>query len=138
MPIKNDVVEFTVSEKDSSGETFTGSFAAVRRLTPRQMMLADRIRREQLGEHAQYASDDMLNITNMFAHLAVSITKSPQWWKESNGGLDLDSDKIPVIVAIYKKVAEIQGKVEKELTKEAEADKKVLKEVVSKEDDSDE
>lgn len=129
MPTKLDVVEFSISSTHD-GELLTGTFACVRRPTPRQLMLADRLRREQLGEFAQHADESSQELARMLGWLAVSVTKSPTWWKESNSGLDLELSKIGVVKEIFEQVMEIQNGASKETLTKADEDKKVLEKKV--------
>lgn len=129
MAVTLDDQEFSLSVVgEVSGEKFFGKFRALRKLGHRLQMTRDRIKREMLGAHPEYASARTLEQAVIFSDLSVSITKAPTWWLESGGGQELVDDS--VIREVWKKVIEIQGEPLEEEKKEAAESAKVLKEAV--------
>jgi hypothetical protein len=127
MPV--DDVAFTISVTgETTKEKWFGEFRALRRLSFRQQMARDRSRREYLGELAQYASGRALEQAVVFADLAVSLTKAPEWWTSSANGQDLCDDNL--LEAIWMEVQRIQGNVKKEDEKKTKDDAGVLKKAV--------
>jgi hypothetical protein len=124
-----DDVSFNISVTgETSGEKWFGEFRALRRLSFRQQMMRDRARREYLGELAQYASARVLEQAIVFADLAVSLTKVPEWWKAAGNGQDLCDDNL--LEAVWMEVQRIQGNVKDEDKKKTKSDAEVLKKAV--------
>ena len=120
---------FTVSiVGEETKEKWFGEFRALRRLSHRQQMERDRIRRGLLGDLPQYASARTMEQAIIFADLAVSVTKSPKWWAETGQGQDLVDDN--VLREVWKGVQKVQGNVLEEEKKETEEAVKVLKKAV--------
>lgn len=96
---------------DSTGldtnSTYRGKFVFKLALSPRDLLLADQIERDNLGgvswaEAGSYAK----YVAHMISQLAVRIKEGPSWWKESNNGKDLQDFNIleEVFVLIAKEV----------------------------------
>ena len=123
---------FTLSiTGDVTGEKLWGTFKAKKRLSHRDRLNQDKLRREMLGDRADGASIDAASIADAVSEIAIRLTDAPQWWKASNNGLDLMDGN--VISEVYKKVMEVERKVFEELNKKAEDAEKTLKESAEKE-----
>jgi hypothetical protein len=106
-------VPFFVDLKgESTGQTFQGDFACKPRLSSRDRLQKDALRRTLLGGAPESASPDALVRAEMFALISISLTDSPPWWKESGNGLDLFDDN--VVFDVYDKVTDIQDSAVKE------------------------
>ncbi len=128
-----DDVAFTISlTGDTTKEKWFGEFRALRRLSFRQQMLRDRLRREYLGDLAQYATKRASEQAVLFADLFVSLTKVPDWWTASGNGQDLSDDN--VLEAVWLEVQKIQGNLKDEEKKKTAADAEVLKKAVEDRD----
>lgn len=129
MAAQLDEVPFTFSVTgDETGDKWFGEFRALRRLSHRLQMQRSRIKRELLGEYPQYASQRDIEQAVMFAELAVSITKAPKWWLETDGGQSMTDDN--VIIELWKQVMKVQGKAVEEEEKKTADDAKVLRKAV--------
>lgn len=111
---------FSVSmDGDKTGTKWHGEFTVKTLLSHRDELRRDQIRRELLGgvspEHASVRS---LNQADVFSDLAVRIVKSPAWWNEASGGLDLSDDN--VIATIYSKTIDAEKEVLNRIKKDAE------------------
>ena len=124
-------VEFSVNVVgEVTGETFKGVFKAVPRLSHRDNLRRDQLRRDLLGAKPEDASADATNVSAVFSKIWVHVTDVPSWWKDSRNGLDL-LDETPV-AAVYDNVARIereaieavQAKAQKQVAEVAEELKK--------------
>ena len=124
-------VEFSVSVVgEVTGETFKGVFKAIPRLTHRDNLRRDQLRRDLLGSKPEDASADATNVSAVFSKIWAHVTDVPSWWKDSRNGLDL-LDETPV-AAVYDNVARIereaieavQAKAQKQVAEVAEELKK--------------
>lgn len=102
---------------DRTKKLWTGEFRAVRYLSHRQMLQRDRLIREFLGGTNPDITSERYRATAL-ADCAVSMTKSPQFWQEAAGGLDLVDEN--VLIEVWKGVQKIQNDAfqENELTPE--------------------
>lgn len=120
-----DAVSFTISvEGENSKELFRGEFKAKSRLTHREQMRRDQIRRELLGGDPKFADSRAINQAEIFSQLSVRIVKAPNWWVDAQGGLDLTDDS--VIVEIYTKVMRLEADALAAIQKQGEEAKKDL------------
>ena len=100
-------VEFSVSVTgEVTGETFKGVFKAVPRLSHRDNLRRDQLRRDLLGGRPEDASPDALNVSLVFSKIWCHVVESPSWWKDSGNGVNL-LDETPV-AAVFDNVARIE------------------------------
>jgi hypothetical protein len=86
-------VDFSVSVKgEISGRDYTGLFTARTALSFKARLREDEIYRITLGANPGDASPFAQSVAQAFSYLAVRITESPTFWKESQGGLELVGD----------------------------------------------
>ncbi len=129
----NDANEVTFSVKETgetSKEQMVGDFVTKKRLSHRDHLRKDALRRDLLGAAGGVPTERAMSTSMIISELAVRVIKGPTWWTESDNGLDLVDDN--VIGAIYdaatkhirdeetKKIKEAE-KAAAELKKEAEA-----------------
>lgn len=110
---------------DSTGDKFPGDFSAKQRLSHRDQLQKDILKRGLLGENAQFAAGDAVARAEMFAHLSTSLTKTPIFWREAGNGLDLFDDN--VVLAVYEAVIKEQARVVEDLKKKGEDAKEALR-----------
>jgi len=108
-----------------SGDPYKGTFKVKTRLSHRNHLERDQIRRNLLGANSDSASADAAGTAEIFAQLAVRIVDAPGWWKNAENGFELP-DEAPV-VAVYKAALEAQISANKGLQSAAEEAKKDLK-----------
>lgn len=91
---------------EGSGTTFLGKFRVKTRLSFREQLRIDQIRRELIGpDPAGNVGDDAAAYAVALSELAVRLVEVPGWWKESKNGLDLEDEN--VLFDVWKKVREI-------------------------------
>lgn len=118
-------VEFSVSVVgEVTGESWKGVFKAVPRLSHRDNLRRDQLRRDLLGGKAEDASSDAINVALVFSKIWVHLVEAPSWWKDSKNGVDL-LDETPV-AAVYDNVTRIEREAIEALQKKTEAAKEVL------------
>lgn len=107
---------------DTTGKLWTGEFRAKPILTFRERLQSDRMKRELLGGDGAGASTESVVYSSLIGDLTVRLTEAPEWWKESQGGLNLQDYN--VLEAVYdeaKKVEKAHVSTVQEAGKKAEA-----------------
>ena len=123
---KLDVTDnFTIKvEGENSGENWVGIFKCKVRLSHRDILRRDAIRRELLGANPENASLRAITEANAFAELAVRLVDTPQWWKELDNGLELEDPN--VVQAVIDEVEKIVQREVESRAKKVEEAKKIL------------
>lgn len=103
---------------ESTGKPFAGTFTAKTVLTRGDRFLADQRRRELLGPSAQEALPDLQLEAFMHGQLMVRIVESPEWWRQSDYGRNLEDAN--VIIELFNLVREKEDQAKDELKKTAE------------------
>ena len=102
-------VEFSINVTgETTGETFKGVFKVKPRLSHRDTLLQDQMRRDLLGPKAEAAGQAAVANSLVFSKIWAHLVEAPSWWKDAGNGVDL-YDEAPV-VAVFDQI----GKVEKE------------------------
>lgn len=97
---------FAVDVKGNiTGETFVGKFTVKKRLSFREQLARDNIRRELLGPAAGDPSIGASSSSIVFSELRVRVVEAPSWWTNRDNGLDLIDDN--VVGAVYKPIADM-------------------------------
>lgn len=91
---------------DDTGEVFRGEFSAKTRLSHRDELQRDRVRRELLGPDPQNAEENSIARAMAFSELRVRLTSYPDWWAASGFGLDLFDEN--VIAELYSECMRIE------------------------------
>lgn len=99
-----------------TGKTWDGSFRAKPLLTFRDQLNIDKLRRDFVGTDGSNAAPEAFSTAVVLSELAFRLTETPEWWKESQGGLDLCDPN--VVEEVYKKSKAIES----EHVKKVEAD----------------
>jgi hypothetical protein len=102
------IAEFHISEiGKNSGETFTGDFTVKCFLSPIDIIKADKLNRDLLGEISPHlAGQDASNMSFALSQLKYRVVKSPAGWKntEIDGGhLDIN-----IIIKVLNTAVEAQ------------------------------
>lgn len=119
--------QFTIDVTgETTGKAFKGLFKTKIRLSHRDNLRMDEIRRELLGKGAEYPSPRAVNASEIFSMLAIHLIEVPQWWKMEGDGLDLEDDN--VVAEVYGRVVEAKAEALKKLKEEGEAARKELTE----------
>lgn len=124
-------VQFNINVKgETSEETFEGLFELKTKLSIKDQLREDEIRRSILGGMPEGASTFAHSLADALSYIAVRIVKAPDWWVKNNGGLDLEdlnviskvhTKAIECITAELKKREEDAEKARGELKKASEA-----------------
>lgn len=92
-----DRVQFTISVKgETSGRNFEGLFEVKTKLSHKEVLKEDEIRRNVLGTNPNDAGAYAASIAGAIAYLTVRLTKSPDWFKSSANGLELEDENVLV------------------------------------------
>lgn len=118
---------------ENTGNTYTGIFTAKTKLSYREMISQDALRRQILGPDPKNAAEAIWEHASLASYLQVRLIDAPDWWKQSNGGLDgpVGTDH-NVLTTVFNTVA---AKIEEEIkahAKEAEDAQKQLGEDAKK------
>lgn len=114
-------------EGETTGNLWYGPFKAKQRLSLRDQLNRDKIRRELLGAQGGTPDDRALSIAIIVSELAVRITDSPDWWKQTSNGLDMDDGN--VVSKVYDEVMKIEADAVAERKKSASKAKEELAQV---------
>ena len=121
-----DATPFTVHVVGDVSQTpFDGAFKCRVKLSYRDQLRMDQVRREILGPDGPNASPRAQNTAELLSQLAIHLCDSPNWWKDSNGGLDLMDDN--VLAAVWEQVRSIKQAATDAAKAAAEAVKAELK-----------
>lgn len=107
-----------------TGKPWKGVFKTKLRLSHRDQLKQDEIRRDLLGKNPETASPRAANAADVFSFVAIHLIEAPQWWAMNGSGLDLEDDN--VIAEVYGKIVEAKVEAQKKLKDEAEAAKAEL------------
>ena len=83
--------EFTVDnlKGTTTGTLFNGKFKVRTRLSFRDQLRRDEIRRSLLGPTGTEATQGAAFVASLVSEMSVRVIESPKWWKDSEGGMDL-------------------------------------------------
>lgn len=118
--------QFNVDVKgDVTGRQYMGAFTVKTRLSHRDTIREDQVRRDILGPNSDGADPKAKGLATAIASLAVRVVKSPTWWSDSDGGLELEDENI--LVEVYNKTHQATLDERKELAEQAEKAKEELR-----------
>lgn len=112
-----------------TGKTWSGKFRARPLLTFRHQMNVDKLRREFAGT-AEGAIPEVVITASVLAELAYRLTETPEWWKESQGGLDLCDPN--VVEDVWKQAKKVETDHIAAIETEGKAAVEALREVKEK------
>lgn len=122
----NDPITFSVKVTGiDSKEVFSGTFKTKTRLSHREQLKRGELRRSLLGERPDTATPRELQQAEIFAEIMISVIDAPSWWKNADGGLDLEDDN--VVAEVYEGVLKARRERLEALKKEAEEARAELK-----------
>jgi hypothetical protein len=127
------VEEFVVSAKgETTEETRKGVFKVKTRLSHRDRLTQDRIRRELLGgaDGGPRPSDRSIVMAEVFSQLAVRVVSAPSWWTDNGNGMDLEDDSI--VSEVYDKAMAPEKRRQEKIRKQAEEAQADLKKAEAK------
>lgn len=118
----SNIEKFSVDlEGEISGKTWKGMFSTKIRLSHRDQMRQDELRRDLLGKNPEHASPRAQNAAEVFSFVMTHLVETPQWWSMNGNGLDLEDDN--VVGEVYGKIIEIKVKAQEKLKADADAAK---------------
>lgn len=121
---------------ETTDETWKGEFRAKKRLSHRDQLTKDQVRRELLGGAPGQPTERALSTSMILSELRVRLTVFPKWWSETGFGIDLDDDN--VIFEMYTKALAIEQEALDAKKKKAEAVQAKLREEQAKKKAEDE
>jgi hypothetical protein len=116
---QNHAVFTCTATGEVSGRTLTGKFTVKKRLSFRDQLVRDNLRRELLGPAKGEPLERAVNAADVFSELQVRIVDAPSWWTGADNGLGLEDDA--VVGAVYRETMKIA--IEANAALKAEADK---------------
>lgn len=123
---ENNVGSFSLNlEGETTGTQWFGQFKAKKKLSLRDQLNRDKIRRELLGTIGGESDPRALSIAYVLSELGVRITEAPPWWKEQANGLDMEDGN--VVTKIYETALDIETNALAERKAKADAAKVDLK-----------
>jgi hypothetical protein len=92
-------VSFVIDVKGQVTERhYEGVFEVKTRLTTREKLREDEMRRTLLGGNPQFADPEAADTARALAYLTVRLVKAPSFWQELNGCLECEDDNLLVAV----------------------------------------
>src|SRR5277367_6398183 len=83
---------------ETTGERYVGKFKCKVRLSMRDNITKDNIRRQLIGTNPIEAVPMASDLSQAAGELAVRIIDGPSWWLASDNGLDLEDTSVMVEV----------------------------------------
>lgn len=100
-------VEFSINVTgETTGETFKGVFKVKTRLSHRDTLLQDQMRRDLLGPKAEAAGQAAVANSLIFSKIWAHLIEAPSWWKDSGNGVDLFDEK--PVVAVFDQIVKLE------------------------------
>lgn len=125
MAVEMDAVSFTVNVVGNvTGIQWHGVFKTRVRLSHRDWMRQDQVRRELLGPNPAGAGARATDSADLFSTILTHVIDSPTWWKDNENGLGLEDDN--VVVEVFNGVMKAKVDAAEEVRKRAEAAKTEL------------
>lgn len=119
-------VEFTINVVgETTGESFRGNFKAKPRLSHRDTLTQDQMRRDLLGPKPADAGQAAIASSLVFSKIWIHLSEAPTFWKEAGNGMDF-LDEAPV-VAVYDNILRIEKEASDAIKKEGAAASEALK-----------
>jgi len=122
--------EITVKTTLSDGTVLHGRFKIKTRLSNRDSLKLDEIRRSLLGDRSDMAAEGVNGLATVLSKIWVHTIDSPSWWQSAGNGLDFE-DQGP-IMDVFEAVVEAERQYSQELAKKAEEARKLLEPEIQK------
>lgn len=123
--------EFTVSINCSDGEVLRGKFKVKLRLSHKDRLQMDEIRRNLLGIKSSEASPEANGLASALAKIQVHLIDAPSWWKDGGNGLEFEDDE--VVLEVLEGLTKVEGEYLAEIKKSAGEAREELKTDLKKE-----
>lgn len=110
---------------ETTGDPYRGVFKVRLRLSHRDTLRKDQIRRDLLGTSPEAASNQAILLADVMSELVVRVIEAPSFWTSNGNGLDLP-DEAPV-AEVYKQTMAAANAATEAIKKAGEAALKDLK-----------
>lgn len=109
-----------------SEQTWKGLFKTKIRLSHRDHLRQDEIRRDLIGPQPPGVSPGPRagNTADLLSFIQIHLLESPQWWTMNGNGLDFEDDN--VISEVYGKIVDLKVKATDKAKTKADEDKVAL------------
>ncbi len=132
--MKSDIQVNVNIKGEISGNDYNGLFTAKTKLSYREMIGQDALRRQILGPDPKNALAEVWEHASLSSYLSFHVTDAPDWWKQSNGGLDgVVGTDLNVLTTVFNTIAAAIEKEIKAHAKDAEDAQKKLADAAKKE-----
>jgi hypothetical protein len=103
---------------DVTGEKWLGKFKCKLRLSHRDTLAKDNLRRQLLGGSPELATERASSLAFIASELSVRLVDAPAWWKAADNGLDLADDN--VMAEVYSNCVRLERELFDKTHKKAE------------------
>jgi hypothetical protein len=124
--MKRNEAEFIVNIPQDGEEPLRGKFRVKVKLSYREILNMDSIRRQLIGPGGGEADGMATLVSSGLAKIRTHVIDAPSWWKDSNEGLDFDD--IKVVLTILDEINKVERDHLADLAKRAEKATEELKE----------
>jgi len=119
--------EFTIDnlKGETTGTVFIGKFKVRTRLSFRDQLRRDEIRRTLLGPASGPISDGASFVAIMVSEMSVRVIEAPSWWKGSDNGMEMAD--LNVLSEVFSQAVKAEQELVKQLVgdgQQAQADLK--------------
>lgn len=116
LPLKEKTFEFDHVGEDT-GKEYKGRFTVLCTLTVGQKHSLALEKTRLLGNYAN-PTDDLAGLAIILANLRAKIVEAPEWWKQSQGGANIDDES--ALVVLYRQVQEAEFQWKEDLKKKTQ------------------
>lgn len=116
LPLKERTFEFNHIGEDT-GKEYKGHFTVLCTLNVGQKHALALEKTRLLGNYAN-PTDDLAGLAIILANLRAKIVESPEWWKQSGGGANVEDES--ALVVLYRQVQEAEFQWKEELKKKTQ------------------
>lgn len=116
LPSKENTFDFEHVGEDT-GKEYNGRFTVLCTLTVGQKHALALEKTRLLGNYAN-PTDDLAGLAIILANLRAKIIDAPEWWKQSNGGNNIEDES--TLVSLYRHLQEAELKWKENLKKKTQ------------------
>lgn len=116
---------------ETTGESWSGKFAAKKRLSFNDQLRRDNFRRQMLGAAVGEPAPRAASMALIFSELLVRLVEAPSWWVDADEGRELEDEN--VIVQVYEKAIKVEEDAREAVRKKAEGARADLEDVPAQE-----
>jgi len=119
--------EFTVTIPVEGDEPLRGKFKINVKLSYREMLAMDAMRRQLLGPLSGEADGMAALIASAVSKIRTHAIDTPSWWKEAGNGIDFDD--MTVVLTVLEEIQKVEKTHLEEIQKAAEKAAEALKDL---------